>query len=364
MKLCFAYPNENNYSETFIRNHYKYLNPEYSLTGGWRPYKTKDNKSIFDFFLSEPIRIFLKRLLPNSYDKFYTKYLTKYLVKNKITVVLAEYGITGTCMMQACKNANVALIVHFHGFDASDRETLQPYEQKYKLLFQNAKAICVVSKDMGNKLVTLGADITKIHNIPYGVDATTFQPKTYSNGKIIIAVGRFAHKKAPYLTIKAFALVLKKEPNAILWMVGIGELLEECKQLTKELGISEKILFLGIKSPEEVAELLHQADIFVQHSMENPFTGDSEGTPNSILEACAVGLPIVSTYHAGIKEAVTHERTGFLVNEGDFEKMAEYIILLLDNPDLREQLGRNGREKISTEYNIETQIEKIRKLLI
>ena len=364
MNLCFVYPNENNYSETFIRNHHKYLNPPHSLTGGWRAYKTKDNKSIFDFFLSEPIRIFLKRLFLDSYDKFYTKYLVKYLLKNKITVLLAEYGITGTCVMQACKEANVALIVHFHGFDASDRATLSLYEQKYKLLFQNAKAICVVSKDMGNKLVELGAENSKIYNIPCGIDFDTFQPKTYQNGKIIIAVGRFAHKKAPYLTIKAFALVLKEEPNATLLMVGIGELLEECKQLAKDLGISEKILFLGVKPPDEVAKLLHQADIFVQHSKEDPFTGDCEGTPNSILEASAVGLPIVSTYHAGIKEAVEHEKTGFLVDEGDFEKMAEYMILLLGNPLLREQFGKNGIEKMSKEYNVRTQIEKIKKLFI
>jgi glycosyltransferase involved in cell wall biosynthesis len=87
---------------------------------------------------------------------------------------------------------------------------------------------------------------------------------------------------------------------------------------------------------------MSEADIFFQHSMTDPQTGDEEGLPVAILEAMAHGLPVVSTRHAGIPEAVLEEVTGYLVNEGENALMAERLATLARDIDLRQRMGEQG----------------------
>jgi colanic acid/amylovoran biosynthesis glycosyltransferase len=364
MKLCIAYPNRNSYSETFIHNHLSYLKPEITLTGGWRPYITKEGENIISIPAGELIRIGIKRVFSVLYPPFYTYFLTKYLQKEKPDVVLAEYGITGLGVMEACKKTNTRLVVHFHGFDASHRPTIEKYKKDYQRLFEIADKIIVVSKDMAAQLMGMGAPAAKIINNPYGVETEKFYGANPQQAeKIVLSVGRFTGKKAPHLTLQAFDKVLEKHPDARLVMIGGGELFESSKALVETLGMKHAVEFAGVKSPEEVAEWHRKARIFVQHSITNPENGDSEGTPNTILEASAAGLPIISTRHAGIKEAVDHEITGFLVEEGDYLKMADYMCLLLDDSALAQKMGENAALKMRQEYEIELRIDRLRQIL-
>jgi glycosyltransferase involved in cell wall biosynthesis len=364
MRICFAYPNKVNYSETFIQYHKEYLQPELTLTGGWRPYMTEKNLSIFNFFLSEPIRIAIKRGLSFLYPTIYEYYLKNHFRSTQPDVILAEYGITGCSVLRVCKQLNLPLVVHFHGFDAFEKKTIQKYHQAYQELFTYAKAIVAVSRDMGEQLVKLGADRRKIHFVSCGVVTDRFKGAKPENAeKIVLAVGRFTAKKAPQLTIKAFQIVLDKHPDAKLLMIGKGELWDDCQKLVQQLHLEDKIQLLGIKTPDEIIDYLLYARVFVQHSMFNPMNNDSEGTPTSVLEASAAGLPIVSTRHAGIKDAVEHGVTGFLTEEGDYKKMAEYIIALLENPVLAGEMGRKARIKMLQEYNMHLQINKLQNLL-
>lgn len=364
MKLCIAYPNRNNYSETFIHNHLTHLKPEITLSGGWRPYLTKENESIITIPASELIRIGIKRILSGLYPNFYTYFLTKYLQREKPDVLLAEYGITGVAVMEACQKTNTRLVVHFHGFDASHRPTIEQYRKHYKRLFEIVDKIVVVSNDMAVQLIALGAPESKVINNPYGVETQKFYgANPQQTEKIVLAVGRFTGKKAPHLTLKAFDKVLVKHPDAQLVMIGGGELLAAAQKLAEELNMKHAVQILGIKSLADVAEWQRKARVFVQHSIVNPENGDSEGTPNTVLEASAAGLPIVSTRHAGIKEAVEHGETGYLVKEGDFLQMAEYLSELLEKPTLAQTMGEKARLKMRNEYEMETRIRKLKAIL-
>lgn len=364
MRLLIAYPQPNAYSETFIHNHIKYLNPVTTLTDGWLPYLDQDKKSIFNFpFSLNVLRGALKKYSPALYKKLYLQNLKNYLIKNKIEIVLAEYGITASNMVDVCTELNIPLVAHYHGFDAYEYKTIEQYKSAYLNLSKKASKIIVVSEDMKNELIQLGMDATKMINHPYGVDVAKFkQTQPAKNKKIIISVGRFTGKKAPDLVIKSFAMVLNEVPDAELWMVGSGEKFDECKALLQELNLEDKVKLWGVKKPEEISELLSQAKVFVQHSL-RPANGDSEGTPNTVLEASSCGLPIVSTLHAGIKEAVVHNKTGYLVNEGDYEKMAKYLSILLNDDTLVESLGAAAREHMEQNYKIENKIESLRNIL-
>jgi colanic acid/amylovoran biosynthesis glycosyltransferase len=364
MKLCIAYPNKNNYPETFIYNHLTYLKPALTLTGGWRPYRTQTGESIIRLPLAEPIRVGVKRGLPILYPAFYTHFLTRFLKETKPDVLLAEYGPTGCAVMAACQRAGVPLVVHFHGFDAFHNQTIKDYQKQYRQLFEQAKAIVAVSNDMVEQLVRLGADPQKVHRNPYGVETAQFrgaQPEKAE--KLVLAVGRFTGKKAPLLTIRAFDLVLNQHPDARLVMIGGGELFEDSKKLVAELQLKHAVELLGVKSAEEIAEWHRKARLFVQHSMINPVNGDSEGTPNTVLEASAAGLPVVSTKHAGIKEAVEPDVTGFLVDEGDYKSMATYISQLLGNPEQAGEMGRHARQKMLNEYEMSARTGALKRIL-
>lgn len=362
--LLIAFPNNFTYSETFIKNQVEGLKPKITLTEGWQPSIQRNGKSFLWFPLNFLlIRGFLRNLFPQFYHRLYTKSLSRYLVKQNIRVVLANYGPMGAMLMDACKKANVDLVVHFHGFDASDKQTIELFFKQYNNLFKIAKSIVVVSKDMVKKLIDIGADANKLILNPYGIKVDYFvgaQPEL--NPPVFIAVGRFTEKKAPLLTIKAFAKLLNRNPKAKLVMVGDGDLLDEAKLLVKDLKIQDEVSFKGVLNPDEIIELLKLSRVFVQHSIQAS-NGDSEGTPNTILEASASGLPVISTFHAGIKEAVLHEKTGYLVNEGDWQTMGDYMIKLASNPTLCAELGKAGRKHMLEHYNYLTVIVNLKKII-
>ncbi len=289
---------------------------------------------------------------------------SEYLKKNKIDIVLANYGISGVKLMPICKKLNLPLIVHFHGFDASHKPTLRKYQSDYLDLFNYTKAIITVSHDMAEALIKMGAPAKKVLINVYGVDTDFFTPgylpKTDSS---FITVARFTPKKSPQTSITAFYKVLQSLPDATLTMVGPKEeLYKDCVHLVDKLQISDKVNFSGAKSPQEILPMLQRSTIFIQHSMVAP-DGDSEGTPNSILEASACGLPVVSTLHGGIKDAVIHGKTGFLVDEGDVEGMADYMIRLAEDPLLTKEMGENGRKYMEQEYAMDRQIHRLYEII-
>lgn len=119
---------------------------------------------------------------------------------------------------------------------------------------------------------------------------------------------------------------------------------------------------MGQQAPALILEKLQESDIFIQHSIKTP-SGDSEGTPNSILEASACGLPIISTLHAGIPEAVIQGETGILVQENDFQAMGEALISLAQDPSRKLEMGESARKHMLENYEIKTQAEKLKGLL-
>ncbi|MGL4629810.1 MAG: glycosyltransferase [Leadbetterella sp.] len=364
MNLCITRSNKYSYSETFIDNQIKELKPQILLWEGWYPSILPSQKSFLPFPLNFLlVRGGIRNLFPSIYHRIYTFFFTSYLVKNRIDTLLANYGPMGVALFDACKRANVKLFVHFHGFDASEYKTLENYKERYEVLFQNARGLIVVSNDMKSQLLSLGANPHTIYLNPYGVEIDKFFGAEPENkGPVFISVGRFTAKKAPHLTIRAFEKVLNSEPNSTLIMIGDGELLNDAKKLVVDLKLSASVEFKGKKTPKEVSDYLKQARVFVQHSLRAE-NGDSEGTPNTILEASATGLPIVSTLHAGIKDAVIHGKTGFLVEEGEWETMADYMVKLARDPQLAGQMGRASRKHVEENYEMSKRVQTLIEIL-
>jgi len=128
-----------------------------------------------------------------------------------------------------------------------------------------------------------------------------------------------------------------------------------------ELGMQDKIKLLGAQSHERIGELLRSAHLFLHPSVTTR-SGCQEGPCNSIYEAMATGLPVVSTLHGGIVEVVEDGKTGFLVPERDVAALQEKLCYLIDHPERWQEMGRAGRERAVRLYEremIENKLEQI-----
>jgi colanic acid/amylovoran biosynthesis glycosyltransferase len=126
--------------------------------------------------------------------------------------------------------------------------------------------------------------------------------------------------------------------------------------------LEKNVQFLGVISVEEFKKELSQSAAFVQHSV-RASNGDMEGTPVSIMEAGLAGIPVISTYHAGISDVIVHNKTGLLCKEHDVDGMAKHMIKVLDNLDFAKTLGANNRLRIKEHFSLEQHINLLQKTL-
>lgn len=374
--ICIVQPRVGVLTETFIEAHFRHLTPPVSrLECDPFPTHSDDGDPLFSLGHRAVHRMIgrivglddlrsdraLARRLPRGWRN---RVLTQHLRRMRVGVVLAEYGPTGVAIREACVAARIPMVVHFHGYDAYKHTVLTDHRRTYRQLFADATAIVAVSRHMQSQLIRLGAPSDKVMYNPYGIDVDQFRgTRPDLNPGVFLAVGRFVEKKAPDLTIRAFAAVAQKHSGARLVMIGDGPLTNCCKEIAASQGLSDRIDFTGPLCHEEVARHMASARCLVQHSV-TPASGDREGTPLAILEAMASGLPVVATRHGGIIDVVKEGRTGFLVDEGDVRAMASAMTRLLVSTGLAAELGRAGREFLLREHTIEKRIGALEEILL
>jgi glycosyltransferase involved in cell wall biosynthesis len=355
--ICIVQPTVNKVSETFISAHAERLPARVTVvhTSGGLPY-VGSSPGLSQALVARAVRRGLRLLRGQASDWEVTGAYLSVFRRCRAEAILAEYGPQGVLVLEACRIARLPLVVHFHGYDASDRQVLERVAAGYSALFEHAAALVAVSGAMRRRLLEMGAAPERTHLNVYGVDCEEFgAARPEENEARFLAVGRFVEKKAPHLTLLAFAEVRRCRRDARLCMIGDGPLLGPCQALAAALGLQGAVEFRGALAHDAVRAEMKQARAFVQHSIE-ACNGDSEGTPVAILEAGASGLPVVSTFHGGIPEIVTDGVTGFLVNEKDIAGMSERMLRLACEPALAARLGRAARQRISCNFAIEQSI--------
>jgi colanic acid/amylovoran biosynthesis glycosyltransferase len=345
-------------SETFIRAHIDRL-PFTMLPRYGDGLTIEDASGRKVWFWGFWFRAFANRAFPQIHAYVRTFFLARHLRAIKADAVLAEYGTTGSYLAPACERAGVPLFVHFHGFDASVHEVLDRERETYQRMFAMAAGVVAVSNVMKERLLALGARPELLYVNRCGVDPDRFDSaKPADTEPHFFAVGRFVEKKAPYLTILAYSRVVQVVPEATLTIIGDGALFGPCKRMIQALHLEDSVTLLGVRGSDEVSRQMSQARAFVQHSLvaEN---GDSEGTPVSVIEAQMTGLPVVATRHAGIPEVVLDGETGFIVEEGDVDAMADAMIELAQDPALAGRLGAAARARAAAHFTMDQHIEQL-----
>lgn len=360
MNIALCSPNKNSYSETFIQAHKEYLEGNiFYYYHGELPTKLEGGL-VINSRKSRIVDIFKGHLRLNKYSLAEQALITSFKLK-KIDLVFAEYGPTGARMLPVCKALGLPLIVHFHGVDASKYQVLENNEN-YLELFEYARYVVAVSKQMYSKLLKLGCPEEKLVYNVYGPRDEFFEVSPKFKKPQFISIGRFVDKKAPYYLILSFMKVLEKHPDATLIMAGKGNLLNACKNLVSYYDLEKNIHFPGVISADEFRDYLGDSLALLQHSIKAE-DGDMEGTPLSILESSAAGLPVIATRHAGIPDVIIDGTTGFLVEEHDVDGMALKIISLIENIERAQHMGQSGKKNIRENFTLERHIAKLNELV-
>jgi glycosyltransferase involved in cell wall biosynthesis len=210
-------------------------------------------------------------------------------------------------------------------------------------------AACVVACNQ-DVATEMQRDSTRVHLVPHGVHLVRFQPNQEIPGNVLrlLAVGRLVEKKGFDILIEAVASL--RLPFH-LRIVGEGPERERLEALICARGLAGQVTLCGAKSHEELPAEYAAAHVVVVPSVVDR-SGDRDGLPNVVLEAMACGRPVVATGAGAITSVVIQGDNGMLVPERDPQALCAVLDLLGRAPDLRHQLGRQGRQTVERNYEL------------
>lgn len=273
----------------------------------------------------------------------------------------AKAGAVGRLAALMAGSARPAAVVHtFHGhvlrgyFNPVKTEAFRQLERG---LARTTDALVAVSPEVREDLVALGvAPAERIVVIRLGLDfearlATSPGARERvrrelgiaSDAFVVAWLGRMTEIKRADVLLRAFAALRRRLGNAELLVVGDGPLCGELEGLAGSLGIREHAHFTGFRS--DVGDVYAAADAVA-------LTSANEGTPVSVIEAQAAGLPVVSTDVGGVRDVIVEGASGFVVAPGDVDAVAERLARLGDDAALCERLGAAGRDRAVSRYGV------------
>ncbi|MBD9388220.1 glycosyltransferase [Agrobacterium sp. AGB01] len=277
--------------------------------------------------------------------------------KGSNAVIHCHFGTTGIVVAELKKLGLVTapFTTVFHGFDITKFVDANGRDI-YTSLFEVSDFLLPVSELWRGKLIQLNAPRDRIRVQRLGVDCSAFEFQerflTPTSEIRFVVVGRMTEKKGHRYAIQAFADLVARRPDleVRLDVIGAGPLLEELNALAESSPSADKICLHGAMPNSMVRQFLDRSHVFVLPSV-TAADGDMEGIPVAIMEAMAMGLPIVSTLHSGIPEIVADGVSGLLVPEKDIGALSAAMENLASNRHLISQMGKQGRDIVERDYN-------------
>lgn len=241
----------------------------------------------------------------------------------------------------------------FHGADISRRHILEEHKLDYVNLFRQSELMLPISNLWKNKLIEMGCPPEKIHVTRMGIEPEkfNFQPRqAFQTPLRIVSVARLTEKKGLDVAVKASAILKQRGGQFQYTIIGNGDQDEMMRDFIAREGMEDCVSMPGFKPQEEIRRALSEADIFLLPS-KTAADGDMEGIPVALMEAMAVGLPVVSTFHSGIPELIENNVSGWLVEEDDPEALAETLLKLSQGEVDVAPVVAAARHKVETEFN-------------
>ena len=288
--------------------------------------------------------------------------LSRLLERRGADLMHIYFGHTGVHLLPFIERWHKPCVVSFHGADVAEKKDIRDYAPKLRSLFDAVPLVLARSKSLAERLLTLGCPPERLRINRTGLPLHEFpfirrDAPTDGRWRFMQAC-RLIPKKGVATSLCAFAIFQKEFPNAELIIAGKGPLQAHLEELAEELGIVRKVHFRGFLPQKQLLELYGTSHAFL-HPSETPPDQNQEGIPNSILEAMATGLPILATRHGGIPEAVDEGRSGWLVEERDFEALASAMKNLIRSPNAFREMGALASESVAANFEQREQIRQL-----
>ncbi len=217
---------------------------------------------------------------------------------------------------------------------------------------REAAVIIAVSDFIRGRLLAKGYPPDKVITHRNGINLADFQRSMQVREPIVVFVGRFVEKKGCEYLVRALAHLRQQGIPARGVLVGDGPGRSGLERLASESGAD--VAFTGFLPLPQVRDWLARASVVAVPSV-TASNGDSEGLPTVLLEAQAMGTPVVVTRHAGNAEGVAEGRSALVVAERDVEALARDLRVFLENPDAVQSFGAAGRAFVEAEFDIAIQ---------
>lgn len=207
----------------------------------------------------------------------------------------------------------------------------------------------------------------KFSLIYHGVNLDDFRTESLPRAELstacplILSVGRLVEKKGFHDLLQALLLVKKNGMNFRCEIYGDGPLRPQLTEWIEQHRMTAEVILMGDRTQQELIPVYKNASLFVLTPVQME-DGDRDGIPNVLVEAMAVGLPVVTTLVSGIPELVDHDQNGLLYPSHDVEGISEGITELLRNAEKRRQLGSAASKKIQAQFDIGQAARQLRTL--
>ena len=298
--------------------------------------------------------------------------LIKLIQEQKPEIIHLHYGTDAGLFLPTISKVGLPTVVSFYGYECSGFPRLffgvGKWYLKYRV-FRHATFVLAMSEDMRQDLLAIGCPDEKIKVHYYGTDVMHFynkiEPRDSELTKFLIISGFTPQKGHRYL-IEAFALAYTQNKNIRLTIVGAGPIEDEIKAWVGATGLNSVI---DLPGPVVYGSVEHQDyfkghDVFIHPSVTD-INGDKEGIPGALVEAMAAGLPVISTFHAGIPHIIENGKEGMLAEERDVAALTSYILKLASDRAFCTKIATAGQERTLRELDLkknEQNLEQIYEL--
>jgi len=258
------------------------------------------------------------------------------------------YGIIGAL---ANIGLNKKLIINGVGTYSVLPLTQWRYSFLLKWAYKRADKILCISHFTCREIIKKVPNLENLRVVNLGVDLDKFRiidnkSRIENDSKVIIGVGALKQEKGYHISIPAVGLIKDKYPNLKYYIIGDQfnkKYFHKLQELVKEYNLENNVIFLENLSDEELLKIYNQADLFLLTPINE--RDSFEGFGLVYLEANACGKPVIGTRHCGAEDIIENGYNGFLVFQRDANDTAEAIVKILDDDELAQRMGKNGRRK-------------------
>ncbi len=312
------------------------------------------------FIVRKPATHFLRRFwyrtlrhAPWQISRAEVRRLERLLATNNAQLLHIYFGHIAVHLQPLMRHWPKPCVVSFHGADVLVDLDLPRYRSATREMLAAARLVLVRSHSLARAVEELGCPAAKIRvhrtGIPLGEIVFRARAWPHEGAWKFLQAGRLIEKKGFETSLRAFAAFRARTPGAIFTIAGEGPMRNELQELARELGVEDRVRFVGFLSQAELRERFYQSHIFL-HPSAMGADGNQEGVPNAMLEAMASGLPVFATRHGGIPEAIESGVSGVLVAERDHAALAQALLDWTGRPEALTRMARAGSEAVATKF--------------